>query len=183
VRVIAATNRDLRRAIADKSFREDLYYRLNVIPVQLPPLRDRKEDVPLLVNHFVQKHGTKSDKDIKSVSKYAMHALVNYHYPGNVRELENAIEYAVAFSSGPEIKLDELPKYITEVGNISDKARTIPIMPLKDAKAQFEKGLIVAALIESGGNISEASRLLNIHRQNLQQKIRLLGIEPESITP
>jgi len=183
VRVIAATNRDLRRAIADKSFREDLYYRLNVIPVQLPPLRDRKEDIPLLVNHFVQKHGSKTDKDIKSVSKDAMHALVNYHYPGNVRELENAIEYAVAFSSGPEIKLDELPKYITEGGNLPDKARTIPIMPLKDAKAQFEKGLIVAALIESGGNISEASRLLNIHRQNLQQKIRLLGIELDSVTP
>ncbi|HLB24837.1 MAG TPA: sigma-54 dependent transcriptional regulator [Nitrospirota bacterium] len=184
VRVVAATNRDLRKAIADKNFREDLYYRLNVIPVELPPLRDRREDIPLLVNHFVHKHsGKAADKQVTGISKEAMQALVGYHFPGNVRELENAVEYAIAFASGPVVQLDQLPKYILEGDTMSDEARTIPIMPLKDAKAQFEKGIITAALIESGGNISEAARLLNIHRQNLQQKIRLLGIDLKSVSP
>jgi len=184
VRVVAATNRDLRRAIAEKGFREDLYYRLNVIPVEMPPLRDRKEDIPLLVNHFVAKHGHKvKDKELTGVTKDAMQALVNYHFPGNVRELENAVEYAVAFTNGPLIQLDELPRYIMEGDRMTDEARAIPIMPLKEAKTQFEKGIIVAALIESGGNVSEAARLLNIHRQNLQQKIRLLGIDLKSVSP
>jgi transcriptional regulator with PAS, ATPase and Fis domain len=183
VRVISATNRDLRRAIAEKNFREDLYYRLNVIPIELPPLRERKEDIPLLIKHFIAKHAAKAaDKQINGIAKDAMHALVNYHFPGNIRELENAIEYAIAFAGGPEIQLDELPRYILEGGKLSAEAKSIPIMPMKDAKAQFEKGLIVAALIESGGNVSEAARLLNIHRQNLQQKIRLLGIDLKSVT-
>jgi len=183
VRVIAATNRDLRKAITDRNFREDLYYRLNVIPIELPPLRERIEDIPLLVSHFLEKHGPKAaEKKITGFSKDAMQALVNYHFPGNVRELENAVEYAIAFAAGPVIQPDELPRYIMEGDKMSDEARTIPIMPMKEAKAQFEKGLIVAALIESGGNVSEAARLLNIHRQNLQQKIRLLGIDLKSVT-
>lgn len=184
VRVIAATNRDLKRAIADKSFREDLYYRLNVIPIELPPLRRRKDDIPLLVNHFIDKHkGKAPEKNITGISKDAMHALLVYHFPGNVRELENSIEYAIAFTAGPVVQKDDLPKYILEEKKLSQEAQKIPIMPLKDAKGQFEKSLIIAALIESGGNISEAARLLNVHRQNLQQKIRLLGIDLESISP
>ncbi len=184
VRVIAATNRDLKRAIADKSFREDLYYRLNVIPIELPPLRRRKDDIPLLVNHFIDKHkGKAPEKNITGISKDAMHALLVYHFPGNVRELENSIEYAIAFTAGPVVQKDDLPKYILEEKKLSQEAQKIPIMPLKDAKGQFEKSLIIAALIESGGNISEAARLLNVHRQNLQQKIRLLGIDLASISP
>ena len=183
VRVIAATNKDLKKAIADKSFREDLFYRLNVIPIELPPLRRRKDDVPLLINHFIEKHRTKAtEKNISGIAKDAMQALINYHFPGNVRELENSIEYAVAFTSGPVIQRDDLPKYILEDKKLGIDAQKIPIMPLKDAKTRFERGIIIAALIESGGNISEASRLLNIHRQNLQQKIRLLGIDLSSIS-
>jgi len=183
VRVIAATNRDLKKAISDKSFREDLYYRLNVIPIDLPPLRVRKEDIPLLVNHFVQKHKVRAiEKNISGVSKEAMQALINYHYPGNVRELENSVEYAIAFTSGPLIRRDELPKYILEDKKISEDAQKIPLMPLKEAKTQFERGIVMAALIESGGNVSEAARILNIHRQNLQQKIRLLGIDLSSVS-
>jgi len=183
VRVIAATNRDLKKAIAEKNFREDLYYRLNVIPIELPPLRKRKEDIPMLVNFFLEKHKIKAlEKNIKGISKEAMQALLNYHFPGNVRELENAVEYAIAFTSGPVVQRDDLPKYILEDKKLSEEARSIPIMPLREAKAQFEKSLIMAALIESGGNISEASRLLNIHRQNLQQKIRLLGIDLTSVS-
>jgi len=183
VRVIAATNMDLGKAIAEKKFREDLYYRLNVIPIELPPLRKRREDIPLLVNYFIQKHKAKSiGREITGIAKEAMQALMNYHFPGNVRELENAIEYAIAFTSSSVIQVDDLPKYILEGKKLSEEARTIPIMPLREAKAQFERSLIIAALIETGNNISEAARLLNIHRQNLQQKIKLLGIDLASVS-
>jgi len=184
VRVVAATNRDLKKAIADKMFREDLYYRLNVIPIELPPLRRRQDDIPLLVNHFIDKHKSKApEKNIAGIAKEAVQAVLAYHFPGNVRELENAIEYAIAFTAGPVIQKDDLPKYLLEDKKLSREAQKIPIMPLKDAKGQFEKSLIIAALVESGGNISEAARLLNVHRQNLQQKIRLLGIDLASVSP
>ncbi len=173
-----------RKRSPTKLFREDLYYRLNVIPIELPPLRRRQEDIPLLVNHFIEKHKTKApEKNITGIAKDAMQALLNYHFPGNVRELENSIEYAIAFTAGPVMQKDDLPKYILEDKKLSQDAQKIPIMPLKDAKSQFEKSIIIAALIESGGNISEAARLLNVHRQNLQQKIRLLGIDLASISP
>jgi transcriptional regulator with PAS, ATPase and Fis domain len=184
VRVVAATNKDLKRAIADKLFREDLYYRLNVIPIELPPLRKRQDDIPLLVNHFIEKHKNKvAEKNITTIALDAMQALLNYYFPGNVRELENSIEYAIAFTAGPIIQSGDLPKYILENEKPGRDAQKIPIMPLKDAKGQFEKNLIIAALVESGGNISEAARLLNVHRQNLQQKIRLLDIDLASISP
>jgi DNA-binding NtrC family response regulator len=182
LRIIAATNRDLRKMITDKMFREDLFYRLNVIPIKMPPLREKKEDIPLLATHFIQKHRTKViGKEVTGISKEALHAFMSYHFPGNVRELENAIEYSIDFTAGPLIERDDLPPYIADDTPISEQAEPIPIMPLKEAKAQLEKGLIMAALIKSGGNISEASRQLNIHRQHLQQKIRLLGIDLESI--
>jgi DNA-binding NtrC family response regulator len=184
VRVIAATNKDLQKAIADKLFREDLYYRLNVIPIELPPLRRRHDDIPLLVNHFIEKHKSKApEKKITGIAKDAMQSLLNYHFPGNIRELENSIEYAIAFTAGPVLHKDDLPKYILEDKKLNQDAQKIPIMPLKDAKGQFEKSLIIAALVESRGNISEAARMLNVHRQNLQQKIRLLGIDLTSISP
>lgn len=183
VRIIAATNRDLRQAISGKSFREDLYYRMNVIPVELPPLRTRTDDIPLLINHFVEKHRIKApEKGITGLAKEAVEALMNYHFPGNVRELENSIEYAIAFTAGPVIQPGDLPRYIIDGRPLDATARKIPIMPLKDAKSQFEKSLIMAALIETGGNISEAARLLSIHRQNLQQKIRLLGLDLSAIS-
>ncbi len=182
IRVIAATNMDLKKAMAEKRFREDLYYRLNVIPIELPPLRERKEDIPILVNYFIEKHRKKvPNKVISGISKEAMHALMKYHFPGNVRELENAIEYAIAFTTGPFIDKDDLPKYILEEKALSSVKEKIPLIPLREAKAQFEREIIIAALIEARGNISEAARLLRIHRQNLQQKIRLLGINPESL--
>jgi DNA-binding NtrC family response regulator len=182
VRVIAATNRDLKKSIAEKQFREDLFYRLNVIPIELPPLRKRLEDIPLLVNHFLEKHkGKVAEKNLGGFSKDALQALMNYHFPGNVRELENSVEYAIAFTTGPIVQGDDLPKYLSEERTLREEVRAIPLMPLKDAKHQFERSIIMAALIESGGNISEAARLLHIHRQNLQQKIRLLGIDLDAI--
>ncbi len=183
MRIIAATNRNLAQAIAEKSFREDLYYRLNVIPINMPPLRTRKEDIPMLVNHFIQKHKGKSvSKSVDSISREAMQVLLNYNYPGNVRELENIIEYAMAFASGNTIEVHDLPKYIEEAKKMSEKTQKIPLMPLREAKIQFERGIIMSALVSSKGNISEAARILNIHRQNLQQKIKLLGIDLSNIT-
>ncbi len=182
VRLIAATNRNLAVEIAEKRFREDLYYRLNVIPIELPPLRKRKDDVPLLVSHFIEKHRSKAVlKNVVALSPEAMQVLMAYHFPGNVRELENAIEYAMAFTGGPTIERGDLPKYILDGKKMSDEAKSIPLMPLREAKIQFERGLVAAALVEAGGNISEAARLLNIHRQNLQQKIRLLNLDVSAI--
>jgi DNA-binding NtrC family response regulator len=182
MRIIAATNKDLRKAISDRQFREDLYYRLNVIPIELPPLRKRKDDIPLLTSHFLKKHSLKSPgKEITGFSREAMQILVNYDFPGNIRELENAVEYAIAFSRGDVIGKEDLPDYLLNDRKAVREARSSTSMPLREAKFQFEKEIIVAALIESGGNVSEAARFLNIHRQNLQQKIKLLGIDPDSL--
>ncbi|HMK60167.1 MAG TPA: sigma-54 dependent transcriptional regulator [Dissulfurispiraceae bacterium] len=182
LRIISSAVRDMRKLVVDKIFREDLYYRLNIIPIHLPPLREMRDDIPLLTTHFIQKYQSKVlGKVVTGVSKDALQALMNYHFPGNVRELENAIEYGTDFTSGPLIQLEDLPAYIHEKKDISEKAEQVPIMPLKDAKEQLEKGLIMAALIKSEGNISEAARMLKIHRQNLQQKIQLLGIDLTSV--
>jgi DNA-binding NtrC family response regulator len=182
MRIIAATNKDLKKAISERQFREDLYYRLNVIPIELPPLRKRKDDIPLLSNHFLKKHKAGgSGKEVTGFSTEAMQILVNYDFPGNVRELENAVEYAIAFSRSDIIGKDSLPDYIRADKKSGKEIRTSSSLPLREAKFRFEKEIIIAALIESGGNVSEAARLLNIHRQNLQQKIKLLGIDPDSL--
>ncbi|HMK44824.1 MAG TPA: sigma-54 dependent transcriptional regulator [Dissulfurispiraceae bacterium] len=183
IRLIAATNRDLHAAINEKRFREDLFYRLNVIPIELPPLRKRKEDIPLLVQDFIRKHkGKAPDKNIAGIAKEALQALIDYDFPGNIRELENVVEYAIAFTNSTTIQRDDLPRYIFQRRDEQKKvAAAATTLPLREAKIQFEKELIMAVLIESGGNISEAARRLNIHRQNLQQKIRLLGIESASL--
>jgi len=110
-----------------------------------------------------------------------MQILVNYDFPGNIRELENAVEYAIAFSRGDVIGKEDLPDYLLNDRKAVREARSSTSMPLREAKFQFEKEIIVAALIESGGNVSEAARFLKIHRQNLQQKIKLLGIDPDSL--
>ncbi|HMK60190.1 MAG TPA: sigma-54 dependent transcriptional regulator [Dissulfurispiraceae bacterium] len=182
MRIIAATNKDLMKAIFDKQFREDLYYRLNVIPIELPPLRKRKGDIPLLVNHFLQKHAAKGQgKIISGFSKEALQILINYDFPGNIRELENAVEYAIAFSRSDLIEKEDLPDYILNGRKAVKETRAPFSVPLREAKFQFEKEIIIGALLESRGNVSEAARHLNIHRQNLQQKIRILGIDPDSL--
>ncbi|HMK56732.1 MAG TPA: sigma-54 dependent transcriptional regulator [Dissulfurispiraceae bacterium] len=182
MRIIAATNKDLKKAIIERQFREDLYYRLNVIPIELPPLRKRKGDIPLLANHFLQKHAGKGQgKTVSGFSREALQILVNYDFPGNIRELENAVEYAIAFSRSDLIEKEDLPDYIMNVGGTGKEKRPLSSVPLREAKFQFEKEVIISALLKSGGNVSEAARHLNIHRQNLQQKIRLLGIDPDSL--
>ncbi|HTZ18278.1 MAG TPA: sigma-54 dependent transcriptional regulator [Dissulfurispiraceae bacterium] len=182
MRIIAATNKDLKKAIRERQFREDLYYRLNVIPIELPPLRKRKDDIPLLANHFLNKHKSGNpERKVTGFSAEAMQILINYDFPGNIRELENSVEYAIAFSRSETVGKESLPDYIRADGKPGRETRTSPALPLREAKFRFEKEIIMTALIESGGNISEAARLLNIHRQNLQQKIKLLGIDPDSL--
>lgn len=170
LRFITATNRDLKKAIAEKIFREDLYYRLNVIHIHLPPLRERMEDVPLLARHFISKHAPKRrDLLIKGISSEALNTLLSYSYPGNVRELENIIERAVSFANSSEIMRSDLPPYLLELPEGPNRSQG---QRLREALAAFEKQTITQALIESGGNISRAAASLGIYRQQLQRKIK-----------
>ncbi|MGE5239844.1 MAG: sigma 54-interacting transcriptional regulator [Chloroflexota bacterium] len=173
VRVIAATNRDLRLACKKGTFREDLFYRLNVINIHLPPLRDRMEDVPILVKHFIEKHGPKrKDILVREITDDALNALMGHVYPGNVRELENIIERAISFAAQPIITLYDLPKTLFEGQH--RKRAAAPLM--KEALASYEREIIWSALQEAQGNISKAAASLGIYRQQLQRKIRKLKI-------
>jgi DNA-binding NtrC family response regulator len=177
VRVIAATNSDLRRMVAEGQFREDLYYRLNVIPVQLPPLRERKDDVPLLVQHFLEKLKNEGGVTV-TISQEAMRALMAYSWPGNVRQLENAIERAVAFGAGRgQIELADLPP---EIGAV--RAETMaPGVVLPDEGldldvliTDIERELIQRALERTNSNKGQAAKLLNLKRTTLVEKIKRL---------
>lgn len=173
VRFITATNRDLKALCKKGTFREDLYYRLNVINIHLPTLRQRMEDVPLLAQHFIRKHSSKrKDIMIRDISDDALSILMNYPYPGNVRELENIIEHAVSFTSGPEILPSSLPQFLQQTP--PKKRSATPRM--REAVASYEKELIWSALQEARGNISKAAQILGIYRQQLQRKIKQLRI-------
>jgi DNA-binding NtrC family response regulator len=174
VRIIAATNSDLHQMVADGSFRGDLYYRLNVIPIEVPPLRERKEDVPLLAQHFLGKFQHKP----MTVSQEAMRWLMSYHWPGNVRQLENAIERAVAFSGGrSQIDVTDMPPEL-------DQAAAAPMssgialpesgMDLDAFIAGIERDLIQRSLERTGGNKGKAARLLNLKRTTLVEKLKRL---------
>jgi DNA-binding NtrC family response regulator len=171
VRIIAATNRDLSLACRKGIFREDLFYRLNVINIHLPPLRNRMEDIPSLINHFIRKHAPKrKDIMIKSITDEALHILENYAYPGNVRELENIIERAVSLANSPTILQSDLPSQLL----LTPSQKVVPSLKLKAALADVEKELIWNALQRSGGNISKAATELGVFRQQLQRKIKQL---------
>jgi len=173
VRFIAATNRDLLKACKEGSFREDLYYRLNVIHIELPPLRNRKEDIPYLVNFFIKKHSFKrKDIYIKGITEEALNLLMNYSFPGNVRELENIIERAIAFTNSSEITVKDLPSYLIKSSNNKKTMQG----SLREAVDNFEKELIWSALQKSRGNISKAAEFLGIHRQQLQRKLKQFKI-------
>ncbi|MBF0556322.1 MAG: sigma-54-dependent Fis family transcriptional regulator [Nitrospirae bacterium] len=179
-RVIAATNRVLEKAMVEGTFREDLFYRLNVISIQIPPLRQRRQDIPLLAIHFLSKYAEKrTDKKVTELSPEAIDTLSSYDFPGNVRELENAIEYCITFAQGTVVTVNDLPKSIKDTK--IKPALPESAKPLKTALYEFEKTLLTAALRESGGNISHAARLLDIHRQSLQQKIKDFNINIERL--
>jgi len=174
VRIVAATNIDLRRAVEEGRFREDLFYRLNVIAVQLPPLRHRKEDVPALVNHFVQKYARENEKPVAGVSPEAMQALMDYDWPGNVRELENVIERGVVLTTGPRIGRELIPDHVRTAPSFHVPNMTVPPegISLKDVVGSFERRLIETTLETTGGVQKEAARLLGLKPTTLNEMIK-----------
>jgi len=172
VRIIAASNRDVEAAVKSGSFRTDLFYRLNVVPIHLPPLRERREDIPLLVNHFIQEYSRVYGVEPKWVTPEALQRLVDYRWPGNIRELQNAIERAFALSSQPEITPKDLPAAILRDPDPTPAGSSDPL-PLEEV----ERRNILAALHRSGGNKNEAARILGIDRQRLYRKIEKYGLD------
>lgn len=190
VRLVAATNKDLLSDVKARGFREDLYYRLNVVPINLPPLRERPEDIPLLVEHFLEKYNERLHKNVEALSNEAMDCLMKYGWPGNIRELENVLERGVLFAEGAVITVDELPRPLREEEGVERRAPTssadlptAPIGPLKEIvrahTETVEKDLIRRALEETGGNVTKAARRLEISRKSLQNKMKELGLRDE----
>jgi Nif-specific regulatory protein len=173
VRLLAATNKDLEKAIAAGTFREDLYYRLNVFTIFVPPLRDRKSDLLLLADHFLEKLGREHHKVIKRISTPAIDMLMSYHWPGNVRELENVLERAVLVCDGQVIHAHHLPPTL----QTAESSGTVTRVSLTDAVAAYEKDLIQDALKTTRGNRAKASRLLDTTERVLNYKVRKLGID------
>jgi DNA-binding NtrC family response regulator len=177
VRIIAATNVDLRQHVREGKFREDLFYRLNVITIDLPPLRQRKEDIPLLVDFFLRKYSEENDRPLRRLTTEALRPLVNYSWPGNVRELENVIERAVVLSLHPEIGPDLLPD------NIVGRGSPIPVLEsradasLFDVMEQCERQIILDMLEKCGWNQTETAERFHIPLSTLNQKIKRLNIE------
>jgi nitrogen regulation protein NR(I) len=190
VRLVAATNRDLKKEIAVGSFREDLFYRLNVVPIALPALRERKTDIGHLVGHFVAKFNARLKKSVEGVEPEAMERLVAYGWPGNIRELENVIERAVLFADSPRIRLEDLSEELRDSA-AADAARPPSSVPpplgeasladglkeqVKAAMSRLERDLIVRALHQTQGNVTHAARLLKISRKGLQLKMKELNL-------
>lgn len=194
VRLVAATNRDLKKEIGHGSFREDLYYRLNVVPIALPALRERKSDIPLLVEHFVKKFNARLQKRISGVDEAAMERLTAHAWPGNIRELENVVERAVLFADGELIAVHDLSEELRGGASRDRREHAVAATPLvhetpvpapasdglkeqvKAAMTRLEKELIERALLSTHGNVTHAARLLKISRKGLQLKMKELGL-------
>jgi two-component system response regulator PilR (NtrC family) len=178
VRIVAATNRRLEDEVAAGRFREDLYYRLNVIQIELPPLRDRSEDIPLLIRHFVEKYGKELGKDVTAVSEAAMKRILAYDFPGNVRELENTVERAVALSQSETIQPESLPPTVLE-GRERLQVSQLPLegTNLDGLVAEFEQRLLREALQESGGVKKRAAQLLGISFRSFRYRLEKLGLD------
>ena len=172
-RIITATNRDLEKAVDEGTFRQDLYYRINVFPIFLPPLRDRKDDILLLADFFVEQYSKKMSKDVRRISTPAINMMVAYHWPGNVRELENCIERAVLLSTDNVIHGHHLPPTL----QTSDASDTIGTGSLKERADLFERDIIVDALKRCNGNLAAAARDLGTTARIIGYKVRDLGID------
>ena len=170
VRLIAATNRDLHQMVADKQFRSDLYYRLNVFPIVVPPLRQRAEDIQALVRHFVSKYARRMKKTLESVPSEAMNALIRYHWPGNIRELENFIERAVILSPGPTLQIP-----LAELKQSEHAPAAAPSLTLTAAEAAHIQRVLKETKGVIGGPSGAAARL-GMKRTTLHAKIKKLGI-------
>jgi DNA-binding NtrC family response regulator len=192
VRLVAATNRDLKRLISGGTFREDLFYRLNVVPIRLPALRERTGDIPLLVEHFLGKFNERLRKKVERAEPEAMEVLVQYPWPGNIRELENVIERAVLFCDTQGLRASDLPPEIRGIPAMAN----VPLPEadlqaalagegglkehVKVAMSRLEKELVSRALQQTNGNVTHAARLLKISRKGLQLKMKELGLREGS---
>jgi len=176
VRLIAATNRDLREALEQGTFREDLYYRLNVVPIDIAPLRQRKEDIPDLVNLFISRFAGDSGKPVEGITQEAMQILVNYHWPGNVRELQNIIERACALAKGVVLKVEDIHLDVRPARAVNGAGNFLPDgMTLE----QWEDEMIRESLRRASGNKSQAARLLGLSRNALRYRLSKIGIADE----
>jgi len=174
VRIIAATNVNLRQAVRERAFREDLFYRLNVVPIHAPALRERREDIPRLARHFVRKIARESHRDVRDISTGAVDALARYGWPGNVRELENVIHRAVVLARGPVIQLQDVPLDVAmpETSRLEEAAAT----PLREACDHFERQYVMRILERVHWNVSRAARLLGVHRNTILAKLASWGV-------
>jgi DNA-binding NtrC family response regulator len=177
VRIIAATNTDLQAAVRQGTFRDDLYYRLNVIVVRIPPLRERSEDIPLLSEHFIKKYAEESQREDIFLDPAALKVLLDYDWPGNVRELENVIERAVVLSPGNCISADLFPKNITLPLPDAPVRFAPDSLPLKERVGNFERAIILAALEKTAWNQKKAAQLLSVNATTLSEKLKRLKIK------
>jgi Response regulator containing CheY-like receiver, AAA-type ATPase, and DNA-binding domains len=173
VRIITATNKDLNEAVKAGTFRHDLYYRVSVVPLAIPPLRERKDDIPLLAQHFLKQSAKRSNKDVRGFTPAAMHRLMAYPWPGNVRELENAVEKAVVMSRQDMLTPDLLPT----IGLSSDMA----LKPLTEAKEEFERSYLRSVLQMTGGNISRAAQFAGRYRADFYKMLKKYGLHPSML--
>jgi DNA-binding NtrC family response regulator len=182
VRIIAATNADLHKLMAEQRFREDLYYRLNVITIQLPPLRRRREDIPLLTQHFLQKYSEENKRRVRDVTPDAMRILMDHSWPGNVRELENTIERAVVLCTGDRITTELLPDYLRYPTRTDQPAMVVPAdgISLKDAVSNYERTMILQSLELANGVQKRAAELLQVKPSTLNEMMKRLGIHAKS---
>jgi two-component system response regulator AtoC len=192
VRLIAATNRDLEKETEAGRFRKDLFYRLNVVPIVLPSLRDRADDIPQLVVHFIEKYNKRLNKKIEGISDEALGLLQAWPWPGNIRELENLMERVLLFADGPRIEAKDLPEGVRggittaasqPTGNTPAPGETPLKDFLKQKQAEIEKSFIVQALAKTEGNVTRAAKLLQISRKSLQTKMKEFGLRDESPSP
>ncbi len=186
VRIVAATNKKIREEIENGNFREDLYYRLNVIPVELPPLRDRKEDIPLLAGYFIRKHSERMGKELTGISESAIEKLQGYEWPGNVRELDNIIQRHVALCKGKEIESVQLRDHVpasSAEGPAAARGFGIPEqgMDLEERLEEVETGYLREALSATGGNMTEAARLLGMSYRSMRYRVQKLRVRDTEI--
>lgn len=174
VRIISATNRDLETKVKEGTFREDLFYRLNVVVMEIPPLRERKEDVPLLIDHFLKRFAAENGKSITGITHEARDLLLKYDYPGNVRELENIIERAVVITRNPVVSLDDLP--FTEEKIYADEAEKKGGL-LRGSIEEMERKLILAAMQNAGDHQTKAAEILGISERMLRYKLKKFGLK------
>ena len=179
VRIIAATNVDLKQAVGHGTFRDDLYYRLNVVPIEVPPLRDRADDVPLLAEHFVRRYSREFGKPVLGIAPEALAVMRDYSWPGNVRELQNIIERLVNIVEGPIIGVNDLPLDLL-LPDHRTKLRDAEALPLKRASDEFERQIVLRVMERVGWNQSEAARILGVHRNSLKRKLAEWKARPPS---